>query len=251
MVVANSEINHIHLLEVDSTNAWLRNNLTQQRHGFVVSTDYQTSGKGQAANKWESKRGANLLFSLLLEPTKIPVEQQFVLSQLISISIVNTLREELDMPVTIKWPNDIYVGDQKLCGILIENTIMDGQLAKAIVGVGLNVNQQTFTSDAPNPVSMYQLRGKTFDREALLNKLITNILVDYERFDLNQSSQLQATYYELLYRNRGYHRFKTAEEEFEAEIDSVLPTGLIRLRTKKGECKLFAFKEVQFVIASR
>ena len=248
MVVANSEISHIHLPEVDSTNAWLRNNLTQHRHGFVVSADYQTSGKGQAANKWESERGSNLLFSLLLEPTKIPVEQQFLLSQLISISIVNTLREELGRPVTIKWPNDIYVGDQKLSGILIENTIMDGQLAKSIVGVGLNVNQHLFTSDAPNPVSMYQLRNKTFDCDSLLKNLITKILLEYERFDLNQSSELQATYFKLLYRNKGFHRFKTAEAEFEAEIDSVLPTGPIRLHTKKGEYKLFAFKEVQFVI---
>ncbi len=251
MVIADSEIDHIHLPEVDSTNVWLRNNLAHYRHGFVISTDYQTCGKGQVNTHWESERGANLLFTLLLEPCKIPVEQQFLLSQLISISIVNTLRQELDMPVTIKWPNDIYVGDKKMSGILIENTIMDGKLSKAIVGIGLNVNQQTFTSDAPNPVSMYQLRGKTFDCDSLLQKLITNILVDYERFDLNQSIHLQATYYELLYRNRGYHRFKTAESEFEAEIDSVLPTGLIRLRTKKGEYKLFAFKEVQFVLASR
>ncbi|HPW90424.1 MAG TPA: biotin--[acetyl-CoA-carboxylase] ligase [Paludibacteraceae bacterium] len=251
MVIADSEIDHIHLPEVDSTNVWLRNNLAHYRHGFVISTDYQTCGKGQVNTHWESERGANLLFTLLLEPCKIPVEQQFLLSQLISISIVNTLRQELDMPVTIKWPNDIYVGDKKMSGILIENTIMDGKLSKAIVGIGLNVNQQTFTSDAPNPVSMYQLRSKFFDREALLHKLTTKILVDYEQFNLTQSNQLQTTYYELLYRNKGYHLFRTAKEEFEAEINSVLPNGPIQLRTKKGEYKLFAFKEVQFVITSR
>jgi len=251
MAISNYQINLLHLSEVDSTNAWLRSNLSNYTHGFVVSTDYQTTGKGQASNVWESERGSNLLFSLLLEPTKIPIKEQFILSQLVSISIVNVLRNLLNKEVRIKWPNDIYVDNKKLCGILIENTIIDSQMAKAIIGIGLNVNQQIFTSDAPNPVSMHQLCGNSLSPALVLKDIVTEILKDYDAFIIEQSKSLQETYFSLLYRNKGYHLFQTQNLLFEAEIDSILPTGPIRLRTKKGEYKLFAFKEVQFVLAPR
>lgn len=241
-------MNHLHLLEVDSTNAWLRSNLSNCAHGFVVSTDYQTTGKGQANNQWESKYGANLLMSILLEPTKIAAHEQFLLSQLVSVAIVNVLQNALNKEVRIKWPNDIYVGDKKVCGILIENTIIGGKLAKSIIGVGINVNQKAFKSDAPNPVSMFQIAGKLFDYQLLLEELASTILKEYDSFSTLKSEELQHIYFAKLYRNSGFYPFKINDELVEAEIDSILPTGHIRLHTKKDEYKIFAFKEVQFVL---
>lgn len=241
-------MNHLHLVEVDSTNAWLRSNLSNFAHGFVVSTDYQTTGKGQANNLWESQSGANLLMSILLEPTKIATHEQFSLSQLVSVAIANVLQNALNREVRIKWPNDIYVGDKKVCGILIENTLIGGQLAKSIIGIGVNVNQKAFKSDAPNPVSMAQLGDKSFDCQLLLEELVTTILKDYDSFSTLKSEELQHIYFAKLYRNSGFYPFKINDLLVEAEIDSILPTGHIRLHTKKDEYKIFAFKEVQFVL---
>ena len=238
-----------HFDEIDSTNRWLRDNCDRCTHGFVVDADFQTAGKGQATNRWESARGENLLFSLLLEPTKVPVAQQFLLSELVALATTDTLHELLGQEIRIKWPNDIYAGDCKLCGILIETLLNGNQMAKAIVGIGLNVNQTAFVSDAPNPISMQQIAGRPFDREQVLQLLTTRILDYYDQFNIVQASQWQQRYANALYRHTGLHPFRLPNgKTFCAAIDRIEPTGHLVLRNEKGILQTFAFKEVQFVV---
>jgi BirA family biotin operon repressor/biotin-[acetyl-CoA-carboxylase] ligase len=149
----------IHLPEVDSTNNYLLRQLAQgvdYPDGTVVYTTVQSCGRGQQGNSWESEPGRNLAFSLLLKPTFLPVTMSFALSELTALAIAETLDEYVP-GFLIKWPNDIYHDDRKAVGILIENRLSGRTLSHSIVGVGVNLNQRVFRSDAPNPVSVVQL----------------------------------------------------------------------------------------------
>lgn len=240
----------IHFDTIDSTNAWLRLYVGELDHATVVETDFQTAGKGQATNKWESENGKNLLFSLLLEPTKIPISQQFLLSELVAVSMADVLSETLQTDVRIKWPNDIYVADCKLSGILIETILSGNVMAKAIVGIGLNVNQERFVSDAPNPISMARIAQKSFDRTEILTKIVGKIVENYNQFDVKTDMEsLQTRYFSKLYRNSGFHTFALPSgEKFSAKIAKIEPTGQMILQNEKGETRSFAFKEVAFVL---
>mgnify|MGYP003526946868 CR=1 FL=1 len=127
--------------------------------GTVVSTSFQTKGRGQLTNVWEAEEGKNILCSILLRPTALPIKSQFLISQAISVAIVdvlNTFAEDF----SIKWPNDIYYKEEKIAGILIENTLSSKGIDSCIIGLGLNVNQQSFKSDAPNPISLHNIIGR-------------------------------------------------------------------------------------------
>ena len=201
----------IHINETYSTNGWLRGFATDE-HGFTrrndrdanrkefrkipchseaniaVVAEYQTAGRGCGSNTWESERGKNLTFSVLLHPTEIPADCQFRISEAVSVAICETLERCFrplspadsspnlgEQEISIKWPNDIYVGDRKICGILIENQLRGRLISDSIVGIGLNVNQMEFRSDAPNPVSLAQLTGHEEDREALLQAFLQRL----------------------------------------------------------------------------
>ena len=256
-----NEWNVIHIDETDSTNRWLKSRLTavvgsaDNHHATelgtraVVVADYQTAGRGCGTNTWESERGANLLFSLLIHPTSLPANRQFHISMAVSVAIVNTLSSILSplaphpLPLSIKWPNDIYVGDRKICGILIENQLQGGCIKDSIIGVGLNVNQQHFVSDAPNPVSLANLTGRLLDRELLLQQLL-------EAFDTEWThlEGVRSRYLPLLYRRTGFHCYRDALSEFSAELLTVEDDGHLLLRNTDGHDRRYAFKEVQFVI---
>jgi BirA family biotin operon repressor/biotin-[acetyl-CoA-carboxylase] ligase len=221
-------------------------------HGYCVSADFQTSGHGQATNRWESEDGKNLLFSLLLRPTVIPAAEQFVITELVTLAIINALQDYIRQQITIKWPNDIYVGDKKLCGILIENALCGSTIDTCIVGIGININQELFVSDAPNPVSLKQLNGRDNDRGEILAEIYQNILnyYDYLADNWQNNDIKQSLHYEYmnnLYRRTGYHNYSTPEgEHFRAEIEDIGPQGHLTLRLESGELRIFAFKEVIF-----
>ena len=135
----------------------------------------------QARNSWESEKGKNLTFSMLIHPEEIPANEQFRITEITSVALCETLEKCLDERVEIKWPNDIYVGDKKICGMLIENQLQGNKIKDCIIGIGLNVNQQQFLSDAPNPVSIYQLTGKETDRKELLDTFLSAFGEAYNR----------------------------------------------------------------------
>lgn len=231
--------------ETSSTNILLWQKLHEEKlpEGFVVYTDFQTAGKGQVGNSWESAAGENILFSLLLYPQHIAIEEHFLISQITSIGIKKMLDNYIS-DVTIKWPNDIYWKEKKLAGILVETSLQNRIIKSAVIGVGLNVNQKKFLSDAPNPVSLFQILGKKLDRQPLMNSIVQNLLDIYYHWDNNK---IRSCYQQFLYRKEGYHLFEADKEVFSAKIVDVLPTGQIELATKEGVTKKFYFKEVKYL----
>ena len=232
--------------QTPSTNALLweqirENNLPE---GFVVFTDFQTAGKGQMGNAWESESGKNLLLSLVLYPEKVKPDEQFLISQLVSVAIKKTLDEYTDN-ITVKWPNDIYWNDKKIAGILIENSLQGNSIKIVVIGIGLNVNQKVFLSDAPNPVSLFQITGKSQVANSLLNDIRKNIMDLYFNLDANK---IRDEYAEILYRKAGVHKFKEGDEIFQASIIAVHPDGQLELETENGERKRYYFKEVSFIV---
>lgn len=230
----------IHIDETDSTNSWLAKNRTEGQPPCVVVTDYQTAGRGCGSNRWESERGKNLLFSLLLHPEQIPVSKQFHISMAISLAITETLGQQIG-DLSIKWPNDIYWRNGKIAGILIENALKGNIIKDCIIGVGLNVNQRQFQSNAPNPVSIWQICERVTDREQLLQDIL-NSLDHYLYHDI------KAQYCSMLYRRHGFHPYIDKNGAFMGEIIDVEDDGHLILCDDNGCQRRYAFKEVQFVI---
>ena len=161
----------VHFKEIDSTNNQARRDMEPASDRTVWLADFQTSGRGQKGNGWESRPGENLTFSMLLKPKAFLPERQFSLSQAVALSVMECLRE-YGADTKIKWPNDIYAGDRKICGILIENTISGDKLSASIAGIGININQQEFSPAIPNPVSLSLLTGKMHDPFRILESFL-------------------------------------------------------------------------------
>lgn len=240
----------IHLNETHSTNSYLRELIMREKEqpeGTVVITDYQTAGRGQKGNSWESERGKNLTFSILLHPNHIPPGKQFILSQLISIAIVGVLKK-YDRHFTIKWPNDIYWKEKKIAGMLIEVDLTGSSLSNAIIGIGININQRHFKSDAPNPVSLTQITGKEHNLSELLEKILDSIVDEYNKYTPDNEEEIRQKYMALLFRNKGVYSYLYGEEIFNASIEGIEPNGQLILKKENGSIHTFAFKEISFVI---
>ena len=240
------------LSETDSTNARLRQMLADAPdlpHGTAVAADFQTAGRGQRGNSWESQRGENLLFSILLRPERIAAARSFVLSQLVSLAIADVLSRYVS-GIEIKWPNDIYWRDRKLVGILVENNICGTAVSASIAGIGVNVNQTRFLSAAPNPVSLAQITGAPLDREPLLSALVERVTAAVADYRPGDDAAVASRYRSRLYRGEGFHSYYDvrAQEVVTAAVERVEPSGLLVLRTFAGEERAYAFKEVQYLL---
>ena len=167
----------VHLDRVDSTNSYVRRMLAQGEvlpELTLVDADEQTDGRGQTGNTWESEAGCNVQFSLVCHPHFLVATQQFALSEAIALAVAKTVSGE------VKWPNDIYVGDCKISGTLIECDLSGNRIDTCIIGTGINVNQTEFLSDAPNPVSLAQLTNHEYDREEILQAVIVRFVSLYD-----------------------------------------------------------------------
>ena len=248
----------LELGEVDSTNTFLRGyHPTQQTDITLVTAEYQTAGRGQGSNRWEAENGKNLLFSLLVRPTSLPVGQMFVLSEAIALSIREAVEgvagEAATMPqparateLTVKWTNDVYVGDRKVAGILIENELKGSRLERCIIGCGINVNQQTFVSDAPNPVSLCQLLGREMERRFVLEAVMAAFTRRYDAILRGDYAAVHDEYLASLYRRAGIHSYRDADGLFQGEIAGVEQSGHLLIRDETGFLRRYAFKEVAF-----
>ncbi|MCC8072224.1 MAG: biotin--[acetyl-CoA-carboxylase] ligase [Bacteroidales bacterium] len=231
----------ITLDSTSSTNTYLSENAAQFPHGAVVVARDQTAGRGQRGNTWESAPGENITLSMLLRPQEVEAREQFRISEAVSLAIVETLDALLQpLEARIKWPNDIYVGDQKVCGILIENVVKGTLIDQSIVGIGLNVNQTQWLSDAPNPVSLRQLTGKEYRLDLLVEQLAQRILDFLDEEDIHQK------YLNKLWRGEGEWPYKdTATGNiFTASIVDVEPDGTLVLSGSRR----YLFKEVTFLL---
>lgn len=240
------------LHSVDSTNTYLQEFLHREKveEGFVVSANEQTAGRGHGRNSWESNPGKNLTFSLLLKPFFILPENQFLLTQIISLAIVDFLLEILPKKkVTIKWPNDIYIGDKKVAGILIQNFIKGAIIDYTIAGIGVNVNQKVFLSDAPNPVSLIHFTQKPMVLADVLDRLLMQIKKVYEQsVSITVQEEINKKYLSHLFRYKETAAFKEKGLQFKAMILGIGRFGQLILLHENGEEKSYSFKEVEFVI---
>lgn len=245
----NETLQIIRLAETDSTNNYLREQCAKVRlpEGSLVIADFQTAGKGQVGNSWESEAGKNLMFSFLLYPDFLPANRQFLISQIASLSVKETLEEYTDA-ITVKWPNDIYWKDRKICGMLIENDLSGQLLYCSVIGIGLNINQKIFRSDAPNPVSLAQITGKTYDREEILARFLHIFFHYYSLLLQEKEEEIRASYMAALYHGDGYYSYTDETGPFEACIHAIEPTGHLILRLRSGERRRYAFKEVATVV---
>lgn len=225
--------------------------------GLVIATREQTAGRGQRGNTWEAEPGANLTFSLLLRPAAIPAARQFELSMIVSLAIVDTVDAVLEdagcpLRAEIKWPNDIYVADRKIAGILIECALSGSVISHAIAGIGLNVDQTRFESDAPHPVSVAQITGSTggHDLKAIAETIAHKVVdtLDASTFD---AEALHARYLSRLWRRSGVHcwRVRATAHTIRASIVTVSPEGFLTLLPEGSDTPLppFAFKEIEAI----
>lgn len=208
-------------------------------HGFALMAREQTAGRGQRGNSWEAEPGKNITLSLMLRPEGIAATAQFAISEAVALGVADAVVELGVKEVAVKWPNDIYVGDRKIAGILIENSLNGPMISRSIAGIGLNVNQESFRSDAPNPVSIRQLTGREHDTEALARCMIALILGR-----LGQDNH--AEYCSRLWRGKGTWAWTTPADgtPFMAAIEGVMPDGHLCLTGRAP----FAFKEVSPVM---
>lgn len=222
----------------------------------LVTTDYQTHGHGQVNTVWESARGENLLFSFLFRPQHIAAVEQFFLSEIACLAVVHTL-DTYTEGISVKWPNDVYHHDRKICGMLLRHTLSGAQISATLVGIGLNLNQKQFVGDAPNPVSLRQIIGRPVDREEVLcrfahhfDRLLRAVTHPHPDERLAQRQHLHREYLRRLYHRDGAHDYVDAAsgETFSAHIVDIAPTGQLTLRTTDGRLRHYHFKEVRFVV---
>ena len=245
------DIRIIHLQKTGSTNDIALRRISEgvAGEGDVFWADEQTRGRGHGKNMWESERGKNLTFSLVLQPRFIEPAQQFMITQAISVALLRFLKKYITHNIKIKWPNDIYVGKKKIAGILIQNILSGSRFDYSVVGVGLNVNQQHFYSNAPNPVSMIHFTRKALPTEALLNELLTDIGGLYSRLASPLFlKELTGIYTNNLFRLEEWSGFQSGKKPFRAKITGIGPYGRLILQMENGKEKQFGFKEVEFVM---
>lgn len=239
----------LHLDEVDSTNAFL---LRMQESvgicGYVVSADVQTAGKGMGTNSWESETGKNLTFSMGCDMSFMKAADQFLLSQAVPLGLLDVLDTMLPSSLMVKWPNDLYYGDRKLCGILINNTIQGLDMGISVIGIGLNVNQMQFNEWPTHPVSMKMILGKDVALELLLSQLVD--AVD-RRIQLLRTAEgvakIENDYLIRLYRYRIWANYEVNGEIVRRYIMGIDPFGRLETLDETGKLFVYDVKEIKFV----
>lgn len=220
-------------------------------HFDTIWAEHQTAGRGQRGHTWHSAEGDNLTFSVVLTPTFLPAVEQFLLSEVVALALVATL-EEYDIACRIKWTNDIYAGDRKIAGVLIEHFLAGDTLARTTVGIGLNVNQRHFPDDLPNPTSMAVERPATYDREEVLSRFLDNLKRLYTVLEAGNKESVEELYHTTMYHLGERHTYAYPTGElFEATIRGVRRSGELRLEHADGTVHEYAFKEVEFVLPHR
>ena len=248
-------VKFILLKETESTNTYAAKVAEMLPSGTVIYTNNQLMGRGQRGNFWESAPGENLTFSYLLKDTGIKPHRQFFISEAVSLALVHALEEmapDLLGRFTIKWPNDIYYGDKKICGILIEHVLLGENIKHSVIGVGVNVNQEEFLSDAPNPISLKQITKMQYNVEDALKLVCSQIESHCNFAEMTDADfdNLHSEYLGNLYLyDAEYHPFDLPDgTRISAKIVDVEPEGFLHLEHSDGSQHSYAFKEVAFVL---
>lgn len=246
------KIKIIRLDETDSTNRFLHDYVPDENDNIVVAmAEHQTAGRGQGNNSWESEPGKNLLFSIMAHPASVTPARQFIISMATALALKDVLEQVAGEGISIKWPNDIYWHDYKISGTLIETTVCRQGIKRCIIGIGININQDVFHSDAPNPVSLRNITRHYMDKDAILHDII-NLFCHYmDMVELGKSETIISLYHKALYRKKGFYAYSDSNGVFDAEITGVGENGRLSLRDRDGRLREYFFKEVKFIINNK
>jgi BirA family biotin operon repressor/biotin-[acetyl-CoA-carboxylase] ligase len=246
-------IDIIWLESTDSTNKEALRRFGELTDFTILAAEYQTEGRGQKGTSWESAKGTNLTFSLVLKPEMIKAENQFIISQIAAVGVFEYLKSK-GIEAKIKWPNDIYINNKKVAGILIENTIEGDSLSGSIVGIGLNLNQNKFESNAPNPVSVKMVTGENYDLKEEMEKLaffLYDLYIPFKNFSWGSiSEKISSMYHRNLYRYEELHKFQETPsgEIFEGRIIGTDKNACLQIEKLDGTVSSYAFKEIKYII---
>ena len=222
--------------------------LPRYSEGDIIWAERQSAGRGQRGHSWQSEEGQNLTFSAIFEPTFMPATEQFSLLQAVALALVDCLAE-YGIEAKIKWTNDIYVGDRKLVGILMEHKLQGSTIGRTIAGIGLNINQTEFDPALPNPISMRQIAGKVFDRREVLERLSQCLTTRYTMLREKRYAELHDDYHRHLYLLGEEHTYALPNgSRFRGTITGVEPRGELKITTSHAGERKFLFKEVEFVL---
>jgi len=236
----------IYVPECHSTNTLLNelNDSSPLPEGAVVITDNQTAGRGQRGNQWEAEKGKNLTFSLFLKPSFLAAKDQFQMNMAVSLAVITALKTYTSAMVKLKWPNDIYIDNKKIGGILIENQLKGVALSDSLVGIGLNINQENFSSSGAS--SLYNFSRVINDLNEVFQKLIGSLEAEYLDLRAGSSNQLKERYMSSLYRFNELNRFESQGQDFSGSIRDIDENGRLCVETLRG-MRVFSFKEVKFL----
>ncbi len=239
--------NLISLDQVDSTNDYARMILRNNRvpEGTVILADEQLKGKGQPGNSWESEKGKNITMSIILYPKKLQLNKHFFLAMATSLSITSCLKD-LEIETRIKWPNDIYHGQKKIAGILIENSIQQNTITESVIGIGININQIKFSSALSNPTSVRQITGRYTDITEICRILIYNLNRWLGKLYAGYLKEIRSKYMDNLLLLDQPAIFGINNSKRKATIIDVEDDGTLVLRMAGGSIQKFFFKEIEF-----
>ncbi len=233
---------------LESTNEYCKEMLNNREipEGTVISARWQSEGKGQGDNSWESSAGENLTFSIILHPLFLNISDQFFISMITSLGIADFLRQFTNN-VLIKWPNDIFIGNKKIAGILIENSVMDNKITDSIVGIGININQVSFGSHIPNAISLRSIVPEPPPLDNCLESLCKNIDHWYSMLKQDRKEDIKTKYTDRLFRLNQQHLYRERNKIFKGTVTGVDNFGRLALRTQAGRTRYFGLNEVDFL----
>jgi BirA family biotin operon repressor/biotin-[acetyl-CoA-carboxylase] ligase len=237
----------ISLESVDSTNNYAANliKLSPPPEGTVITAQFQTEGRGQRNAIWESHDSDNLLCSFILYPLFLKSEDTFFISQVVALAIQHTLENHLKKEVFIKWPNDVIVNNKKIAGVLVETTWSDSRLSHAVVGIGINLNQQEF--DSPRAISVRKITGAAWDRLECLEALTIQLEKLYLKLKTGRFAEISGSYKEHLYLLGEKAQYISGNEQFTATCRGINQSGKIILELEDGLSQTFDLKEISLV----
>ncbi len=239
----------IHLREVPSTNSYLSEMQRSERltEGAAVVAEFQTHGRGQAGNQWQSDRGQNLLVTFVFYPTFLNIQNVFLLNMGVAVALADFATEYLGEGVKLKWPNDLYYENRKLGGVLIENSIYDYQIRQAIIGIGVNVNQEIFSNELLNPASFKNITSINYDLMDVFNRLCNALEHRYLQLRRGEFQQLREDYHKHLLRHGKWEWFETDSRKFKGMVMGVNAQGRLMVQNEEGHTEHFDMKAIKYI----
>lgn len=246
--------NTVDLKSVDSTNSYASEMLRQNAppEGTLVYTFDQQNGRGQRGNTWDSEPNKNATLSYILYPTFLTADKQFLLNKITCLAVSDLMAEILKTAIRtedikIKWPNDIYIGNKKIAGILIENTLRENTIKSTIIGIGININQTNFKNNI-NATSLALHGNTSYDLMHCIERLSEFMEARYLQLKANRSALIDSEYLQKLYQLNEWKKYTCSNETFEGKILGISPYGKLQVQLRSEEVKEFYLNEIGFII---